>query len=233
MYPDAIGFLIVRHRDKRDRANIDLSDIIASSDCIECSNTSSGAVYLEPGRYDMIPFTYNPVEREVEFVLHFHYIDGALELDTNTDNLNHVLGSAEAELSDEEEVSEKIDRSLETNNVSVDSGLNLPLFEPIEEWEYLGIHGDGGVLSLYSEIGAMAKMLSTLEVDMSHMKRVMEKVQLDIYTKQKILSPKPEIEQTSSNKVANLNIAEEKSSPQDSTSKSRSHRNAFIGHKPI
>ena len=77
-----LGFLVVKLFGMKVRCTeFKLRKVVGCSDTIDYSNVASCAVHLPPGRYCVIPFTNVSYTEAKDYVLHFHYRQGSVELE--------------------------------------------------------------------------------------------------------------------------------------------------------
>lgn len=81
-YPTAIGFMIMRLNGLKHRVTeFKLKKIVSKSQGLQFSNIVSGTVRLRPGRYAVVPYTHVPLDRSMEYMLHFNFNSKHIEFE--------------------------------------------------------------------------------------------------------------------------------------------------------
>ena len=82
-YPVAVGFVLIKLAGAHNRvAGYRHRKVVASSEFVEYSHVSSNLITLRPGRYAIIPYTNEPLDRTAGYMLHAQYITGQVEFET-------------------------------------------------------------------------------------------------------------------------------------------------------
>lgn len=82
-YPVAIGFCIIKLSGTHARfTNYRHRKVVAASHNVEYSNVvSGGVIQLRPGRYAVVPYTHEPLDRSMSYVLHAQYLLGQVDFE--------------------------------------------------------------------------------------------------------------------------------------------------------
>ena len=82
-YPVAIGFAIIKLSGTHSRiSNYRHRKVVATSKNVEYSNVvSGGTINLRPGRYAIIPYTHEVLDRSMSYVLHAQYLLGQIDFE--------------------------------------------------------------------------------------------------------------------------------------------------------
>lgn len=112
---NAIGFVIVKLFGLKKRCTeFKLRKVVACSHSLCYSNAATCSTHLLPGRYAVIPYTDEILEKTKNYMLHFHFKKGALETEVE-DVIEEKLVDADLsddESSDEEEEEEDSDEDI-------------------------------------------------------------------------------------------------------------------------
>ena len=83
-YSTAIGFMIMRLNGLKHRVTeFKLKKIVSKSQGLQFSNIVSGTVRLRPGRYAVVPYTHTPLDRSMEYMLHFNFNSKHIEFEVD------------------------------------------------------------------------------------------------------------------------------------------------------
>ncbi len=191
-----IGFLVVKLFGMKYRCTeFKLRKVVGCSDTIDYTNVASCAVHLPPGRYCVIPFTNMVYTEARDYILHFHYKEGSVELevedviaqqlsddvisDDESDEEEYPEDANEDELTDEQ-IDER-DRARAANLLLRNFGelsVKPPLQWAPNEWEYLENTEDLGVVSVFDEVGDLSRYLNSFRVEMRKLKHTIDEFKL-------------------------------------------------------
>ena len=191
----------MKNLNKRLLNEFTIQNIAGKSDYIEFSNLSSGAIDLKPGRYAIVPFTHDAINKSCHIIVNFHYLDGQIEVEgaeNNDNNQRHASlmgGTGNGKTDDEEininklmsqnekfitNVEKEINEQLKVEakkKLEYDSLITPPMLIKYEDWEYGQDIDEISILTMYQEIGSIAKYVTQMKSDVNNMKNAMNELQ--------------------------------------------------------
>jgi hypothetical protein len=192
-----IGFVVVKLFGMKVRCTeFKLRKMVGCSDCLAYSNTASTSVHLLPGRYAVIPYTNLILEEREDYLLHFHYKTGAVELEVEdviaqklSDDVASDDESDEEEYEDDEEEEEKMTeeeieerdrkRALASQKKKFNAlAVKPPLPYKVPEWEYTESTEELGVVSIFDEVGDLSRYLNSFRVELKKLEKTIEDFRL-------------------------------------------------------
>jgi len=120
-YPIAIGFVVLKLNGLKHRVtDFKLKKVVSKSQGLQFSNINSAAVRLRPGRYAIVPYTHIPLDRAMEYVLHFNYLVNHVEFEVEDVVAQRLMDDAPSDDEDDEVDDNDLLRvNAETEEVSV------------------------------------------------------------------------------------------------------------------
>jgi hypothetical protein len=211
-YDDAIGFVVKKLPSSSssmsaafdaNENNGKAVDVLVGGSQLEFSGSVSAAISLAAGRYAVIPFTHRILPSSKDFMIHFHYIEGYVDLE----------GPHES--------SEVADATILTSEHALEIE-SFPKIESLEEWEHFESNDESSVKSLYEEIGSISQSIVAMSQEMDEMKLKLQRYQ-DQSNNNNITSPSSNDNRKTDHRSA--------LSPRFRSPKSRNREAAFIASK--
>ncbi len=191
-----LGFIIVKLFGMKVRCTeFKLRKVVGCSDAIDYTNVASCAVHLAPGRYCVIPFTNISYTEAKDYVLHFHYKEGSVELEVEdviaqqlSDDVISDDESDEEEYPEDPLEDEMTDEQIDERDRKRAAALlkkkfrDLNVKPPLQwtplEWEYLESTEDLGVVSVFDEVGDLSRYLNSFRVEMRKLKHTIDEFKI-------------------------------------------------------
>jgi len=191
-----IGFVIVRLFGLKHRCTeFKLRKVVACSDSLAFSNVCSCSASFLPGRYAIIPYTNKKVLEPQNYILHAHFtsrnvefeVDDVIEQRLKDDILSDDESAAEEDELEEEDPNltpeelDALEAQREIGKMKKKFNL-LPNKPPLpwapQPWEYLENTEDLGVVSVFDEVGDLARYMNNLNVEINKLKHTIETLEL-------------------------------------------------------
>tara|TARA_B110000090_G_C13307655_1_gene418303 strand:- start:474 stop:1196 length:723 start_codon:yes stop_codon:yes gene_type:complete len=229
-----IGFVIVRLFGLKMRCTeFKLRKIVASSDYLCFTNAANCSARLLPGRYAVIPYTNMVVEEPTDYILHFHFSQGAVELEVN-DVIEQRLKDdiiSDDESDNDEEYDDDSDEDAKLTPEDLDArdeqriidrqlkkfhtlAIKPPLPWTPNMWEYSEDTEELGVVSIFDEVGDLARYTNSLRTEIKKLQFTIENLKL--YNNQ---SSVPEAVEDQKKKSSRLNSPSRTKSPSRGSSR--------------
>jgi hypothetical protein len=127
-YPTAIGFMVLQLNGLKHRVTeFKLKKIVSKSQGLQFSNAVSGTVRLRPGRYAVVPYTHAPLDRAMEYLLHFNFNSKHIEFEVEDVIAQRLMDDLPSDDEDEIDDNDLIHLHPESEEISIMS------YERIEE----------------------------------------------------------------------------------------------------
>jgi hypothetical protein len=174
-YPYAIGFVVLKLFGLKMRVTtFKMKKIVASSYGIVHSSSASNFIRLLPGRYAIVPFTHEILQYSTEYILFCQFKKSSVEFEINDILKERPIDTIASE--DEDDLS-KTQETLPPSGTAGTSGLGkrqenhmaIPEEAPDEPWLWREDFEEMGILSVYEQVGDLAKQLRMLRNDMTVM----------------------------------------------------------------
>ncbi len=193
-----IGFVVVRLFGLKMRCTeFKLRKMVATSDYLCFTNAANCSAKLLPGRYAVIPYTNKVVDDPTDYILHFHYSKGAVELEV-TDVIEQRLKDdiiSDDDSDGEEEYDDDSDEDAKMTPEELDArdeqrviGRQLKKFVSLDikpplpwtpqMWEYSEDTEELGVVSIFDEVGDLARYTSSLRTEIKKLQHTVDTLKL-------------------------------------------------------
>lgn len=192
-YPIAIGFVVLKLNGLKHRVTeFKLKKVVAKSQGLQFSNVVSATVRLRPGRYAVVPYTHVPLDRSMDYILHFNFNGKHIEFEIEDVIAQRLMDDAPSDDEDDINDNDLIRLNPETEEVSLMSYERVEDDEDSGDGETGGEFGDSmrarevtlipppsiiifdpaeyyeeteelGVVSIFHEVGDLMKYLKALK----------------------------------------------------------------------
>ena len=165
-YPVAIGFVVLKLSGLKMRCTtFKMKKIAGTSFGINHSNVTTNYIHLLPGRYAIVPFTHEIMQYSTEYILYTQFSKGAVEFEINDILKERPIDTVLSEDEDAEEAG----RDDKIIKKSSEHAFAIPEECPDEPWMWKEDFEEQGILSIYEQVGDLAKQLRRLRAEMKRM----------------------------------------------------------------
>jgi hypothetical protein len=190
-YSDAIGFVVLQLFGLKMRVtDFKLEKISACCEALERSNECSGRVSLKPGRYVIVPYTFVPVDAAKEYSLSVHYKQGAVDFEVNDLLAERPVDDTLSENSDDDDeddddYDDDDERPKHKQIVIVKKSsysvaelqkYPIPSLTAVQSWEYTEDIEETGIISVFEELGNVAKYVNSLRREVRSLTQSMDRM---------------------------------------------------------
>jgi hypothetical protein len=167
-YPNAIGFVILKLSGLKMRVTTFKKKKIAGTSYGIChSNLVTNLFRLLPGRYAIVPFTHEMLQFSTEYTLFAQYKKGSVEFEVNDLLKERPIDTV---ISDDEEEEAVEGSGMDKNGKVVAVELfGIPEEAPDEPWIWKEDFEEQGILSIYEQVGDLAKQMRLLRTQIKIM----------------------------------------------------------------
>lgn len=205
-YPVAIGFLLVKLNGLKNRVTeFKLKKIVAKSQGMQFSNVNSATIRLRPGRYAIVPYTHVPLDRSMDYILHFNAQMNHIEFEVEDVIAQRLIDDAPSdEEEDEVDDNDLIHYNAETEEMSImsyekyqeedeedtsaladNSNLSMkarevrlvapPSLVTVQTGEYYEDMEELGIVTVFHEVGEIMKYLRNLKGEVHKLRKAISK----------------------------------------------------------
>lgn len=155
-YPNAIGFVVMKLSGLKMRiTTFKMKKLAGTSLGMTHTNVTSNFIHLLPGRYAIVPFTHEILQYSTEYTLFAQFKKGAVEFEINDILKERPIDQV---LSEDEEDEPALSDLPKSDPVQ----FSIPSEAPDEPWIWKEDSEEQGILSIYEQVGDLAKQLRQL-----------------------------------------------------------------------
>jgi hypothetical protein len=171
-YPYAIGFVLLKLYGLKMRVTtFRPRKLVGSSIGIVHLNCASNVFDLLPGRYAIVPFTHVILPRSIEYAVLVHYKSGILDFE-----VEDLLKERPV---DETVSDDELDAQSAPQSTTAKAGVVLPTEAPLEKWNWLEDVEELSIMTVYEQVGDLARSLKLAKNEISTMKSQIEAMRKD------------------------------------------------------
>ena len=160
-YPVAVGLVVLRLSGLKMRVTtFKLKKIVASSFGILHSNVVSTHVRLLPGRYAIVPFTHQILPFNMDYAISCQFLKGTIEFEINDIIKERPIDTVPSDDEDDNETTQK---------PKAEPVFSVPEEAPSVVWEWKEDSEEMGILSVYEQVGDLARQLRRLRNEVAAM----------------------------------------------------------------
>ena len=177
-YPRAIGFAVLKLSGLKVRVTtFSMKRILANSEFIQFSNSTSNLIHLPPGRYAIVPFTDIIVSNQVmDYCLVIQSKEGAVEYEINDIVKERPIDEMPSD--DEGEEGQSSQQLIEKQQQGGGGVGKCPLLLLTERWEWEEQIEEIANIAVYEQINDLAFLLRHLKKDIKDMQKAREGVEV-------------------------------------------------------
>lgn len=165
-YPEAIGFVILKLSGLKMRVTtFQMKKIAGTSFGIVHGNVTSNYIHLLPGRYAIVPFTHRILQYSTEYTLFVQFMKGAVEFEISDILKERPIDTVLSEDEEEETPADPDGITVKKNEVP----FNIPEEAPDEPWIWKEDSEEQGIMSIFEQVGDLAKQLRHLRTQVKVM----------------------------------------------------------------